>query len=135
MGHNHFSPSSPAISRACRSIALQLRSEGQPAGIDAASQQRQHRRDQGICQQHTYPRHQNPAMPIERISLMGTVRSAKKSDGHRRGRNQERAACVARRDQEAWVRRFPRSDRLAEAADHQQRVIDPQTQTSMVARF
>ena len=58
MRDNHLSPSPPAISRARGPMRIQLWSKGQSAKINPRTEQRQHRRNEGIREQNTHSRHQ-----------------------------------------------------------------------------
>ncbi len=83
--------------------------KGQPAGFDPVTEQRQHRRNKGVGQQHTHSRHQESSHADGTNLADGNRQESEKSDGYRRGRNQESVSCLACRDAlRPRVRRFLR---------------------------
>ena len=77
MSDNHVPPLPPAISRALSPLRIQLRSKWQSPNINARTQPCQHCRNEGIVSNTLIPATSTPATPIERISLIGTVKSAR----------------------------------------------------------
>ena len=128
MGDDHLSPFPPAVSGTRGPMRIQLRRKGHAAGIDPPTEQRQQSRNEGICQQHADSRDQKSGDADGTDFADGNGQESQKSDGHRRSRNQERAACLMRGDDRGRCAFVAGANRFAEAADHEQCVVDSQAQ-------